>query len=447
MLTGRDDAPHALGDDLVLRWSTAADTERLAALTSSVFREAKDEPANVETAASIRAVMNGDYPLIAPGDFALVEDTGTGRIAACACLLAQVWRYGGVALPVGRPEAVATDPAYRRRGLVRAIFGLLHARSDARGDLAQAITGIPYFYRQFGYAYALDLGGERYVALADIPDELPEHPDSVTLQPATEADVPFLAALYERSFARSLVSAEIPLDYWRYKLATAATSNSDWRLLIIAEGAGSPIGFLNVQPHRTSTTWMVHQLEAAPGIGLQALVLPVLRRLKQLAPTLPTFKPLEPAAVINFRLGREHPWYEALGQRLAPRGRPPYAWYVRVANLPRLLLHLAPVLEVRLAASVAAGHSGDLRLDFYRGGLRLVFERGKLALAEDWQRPDWSARDHAAFPPLVFLPLLFGYRSLPELCAAHPDVSCPEDLEPLLCALFPPAVSTVLPLG
>ncbi len=72
----------------------------------------------------------------------------------------QTWEYDGITFPVGRPEAVATKVAYRNRGLIRAIFGLLHARCDERGDLAVGITGIYYYYRQFGYEYALDLGGE-----------------------------------------------------------------------------------------------------------------------------------------------------------------------------------------------------------------------------------------------------------------------------------------------
>ncbi len=56
---------------------------------------------------------------------------------------------------------VATDARYRNRGLVRALFEMIHARSSAEGHLVQAITGIPYFYRQFGYEYVLDLDGSR----------------------------------------------------------------------------------------------------------------------------------------------------------------------------------------------------------------------------------------------------------------------------------------------
>jgi GNAT superfamily N-acetyltransferase len=438
--------PRDLGDGLTLRWSRAEDTEGIAALTSNVFREAEDEPANAEMAAYTRALMSGDHPLLTAGDFAVVEERATGRIVACSCLLRQTWRFGGVEFSVGRPELVATDPAFRRRGLIRAIFGALHERSDGRGDLAQAITGIPYFYRQFGYEYALDLAAKRYVALSDIPDAPAERPDTVSLRAATEADLSFLSALYERACRHTLVSAAIPAEYWRFQLTTPPVSDAGWRLLVITDAADGDLGFLNLQPFRSRSTFMVRQLEVASGVGMHALALPVLRQLKRIGQTLGTFKPEAPATSVNFRLGREHPWYEALGRRLAPRGRPPYAWYVRIADLPRFVWHIRPVLERRLESSIMAGYSGDLRLDFYRGGLRLVFADGKLTQAGPWQTPAWGPGDDAAFPPLVFTQLLLGYRDLDALRAAYPDVRCQEDKEPLLRALFPAATSIVLPL-
>jgi len=440
------DIPRDLGDGLTLRWSQVDDREGIATLTSNVFRDGEDEPANAEMDTYIRALMSGDHPLITAEDFVVVEERTTGRMVACSCLFRQTWRYGGIACSVGRPELVATDPAFRRRGLIRAIFGALHDRSDGRGDLAQAITGIPYFYRQFGYEYALDLGGERYVALSDIPDAPADHPDAISLREATEADLPFLSALYERACTHTLVSAVIPPDYWRFQLTTPPLSGDDWRLLIITNAAAADLGFLNVQPFRSGATFMVRQLEVASGTGLLGLTLPVLRQLKRMAPTLGSYKPLAPVTEVNFRLGREHPWYEALGQQLAPRGRPPYAWYVRLADLPRFVWHIRPVLERRLESSIMAGYSGYLRLDFYRGGLRLCFVDGKLSQAGPWQPSDSDRDNNAAFPSLVFTQLLLGYRDLDALRAAYPDVRCHEQVEPLLRALFPAERSLVLPL-
>src|SRR3569832_712508 len=152
-----------LGGGLVLRWSTAADLERIQELYGHVYREAQDSPPSPGVLANTRDLMSGKHPQIGPGDFALVEDTERGAAVALTCLMKAVWEYGGIPCGVGRPELVATAPEYRERGLIRAIFELIHARSAASGAMVQGITGIPYYYRLFGYEYALDLAGERMV--------------------------------------------------------------------------------------------------------------------------------------------------------------------------------------------------------------------------------------------------------------------------------------------
>ena len=79
-----------LGGGLVLRWSTAADTEGIAQLYGFVFRGKPDEPLNFGTIAWTRDMMSGRHPLIGPGDFALVEDADRGRVVSATCLLDQV---------------------------------------------------------------------------------------------------------------------------------------------------------------------------------------------------------------------------------------------------------------------------------------------------------------------------------------------------------------------
>jgi hypothetical protein len=143
-----------------------------------------------------------------------------------------------------------------------------------------------------------------------------------------------------------------------------------------------------------------------------------------------------------FALGAEHPVYQAWQERL-PVSRPPYAWYVRVADLPGFLRHIAPALEARLARSVAAGHSAELKLSFYRSGVRLGLEQGRLNTIEPWQ-PQPSDGGNAAFPNLTFLQLLFGYRGLDELRHAYADCwTNGDETRALLMALFPKQASNV----
>ncbi len=56
---------------------------------------------------------------------------------------------------------------------MRAIFELLHARSVALGHLLQVITGISWYYRQFGYTYAVEIAQGSSVPVSEIPPLAP----------------------------------------------------------------------------------------------------------------------------------------------------------------------------------------------------------------------------------------------------------------------------------
>ncbi|HZS91403.1 MAG TPA: GNAT family N-acetyltransferase [Chloroflexota bacterium] len=435
-----------LGDGLVLRWSTAEDCEGLAQLAAQVFRDGPDDPPDTSSADWTRDLISGRHPLIGPTDFAVVEDTRNGTLVALTCLLSQTWTYGGIDLPVGRPESVGTHEDYRRRGLIRAIFELIHARSAALGHLAQGITGIPYYYRQFGYEYALDFEGNRPIPWSAIPHLKEGEDEPFHLRDATPDDIPMLMELYDRGRAYALTSTKVDERYWHWLLVGAQQDTPEsWRIYIIVDGAQRPCGYVATVRRVWREGLNVGAIGVAEGVSLAATLPSVLRALRETMAADPRHPESEPAGPLLFSLGRTHAVYEALGDMLPPEPRHPYPWYVRVPDLPALVGRIAPVLERRLHASAVAGHSGEVKLDFYRGGLRLVFRDGHLETVADWQSGAWDKAD-AGFPPGVFLQLLFGYRGLDELRDVFPDVWADGMAVPLLRALFPAQPSWVLPL-
>jgi hypothetical protein len=118
-----------------------------------------------------------------------------------------------------------------------------------------------------------------------------------------------------------------------------------------------------------------------------------------------------------------------------------------VPDLPGFLQHVAPALEQRLAGSAVVGHSGELRISFYRDGLLLIFERGRLVEIEPWM-PTPAKEGDASFPDLCFLQLLFGHRSMEELRTNLTDCWTANDgARSLLDALFPKQPSNVWPVA
>ena len=71
------------------------------------------------------------------------------------------------------------------------------------------------------------------------------------------------------------------------------------------------------------------------------------------------------------------------------------------------------------------------------------FEQGRLAVAEHWRVPLYDSNASGGFPPLVFLQVLFGHRSIEALRQAFPDVWVSDEARPVLKALFPTRPSFV----
>ena len=192
---------------------------------------------------------------------------------------------------------------------------------------------------------------------------------------------------------------------------------------MIVDNAGAVQGYLMVAIRRWDNSLDVYALNVAAGVSWQAVVPPLLRVLQAYGMQIPAVRPdVPPLNEISFWLGSAHPVYDVLGEALAPFYEPPYAWYVRVPDVLAFIRHIAPALERRLANSAAAFYTGELTLDFYRGGMHLVFDKGHITHIEPWQAPAYKNNADASCPALVFLQLLFGYRSLDELRYAFPDV-------------------------
>lgn len=436
-----------LGDGLILRHATPNDAEALAEFNSRIHSDWEGE-LDRYVASWTRDLLLRPHPTFSPGDFTIVEDTRQGKIASSLNLISQTWAYDGIPFPVGRPELVGTDPAYRNRGLVRAQFEEIHRWSAERGELVQAITGIPYYYRLFSYEMALNLSGGRAGYAAMVP-ELPEgQSEPYQVRPAAEADISFLSRLYDQAMQRGPIHILRDEAMWRNELTGKSADNGNRMVIhIIETSTGEPVGLLGHPPFRWDTMLVAQLYELVPGLSWAAVTPSVVRFLRRAGQEILPYHDEKPWQGYGFWLGEAHPVYRVFEERL-PRVRKPYAWYMRVPDLPAFIRHITPALEKRLAASVMVGHTGELTISFYRDGLRLVFENGRITTVEPYRPTPYGHSGGALFPGLTFLQLLFGYRSLDELRYAFADVGVQSDeVAALLNILFPRQASNLWPVS
>ncbi len=437
-----------LGNGLVLRRAVVEDAEALAAFNAFIHGNPEENWLEERVRDWTMDLMTKPHPTFQPGDFTIVEDTNTGKIVSSLNLISQTWSYGGVKFGVGRPELVGTHPDYRNKGLVRAQFDLVHQWSAERGELLQSITGIPYYYRLFGYEMAMDLGGGRRGPLARVPALAKDKEEPYGIRPAVEADLAFIAGLYEQFCQRSPVSCVYDEALWRYELLGKSPGNVNRIVLsTITTPSGEPVGFVGHPPFRWGGSMPATLYEVKPGVSWGAVTPSVMRYLKAAGEITPCEHGQDALVSFAFGLGAEHPVYHVIPQALEATWKP-YAWYMRVPDLVGFLRHITPALEQRLANSLMTCYSGEFKITFYRDGLHLVFENGRLCKVESWRPHPVGHSGQAAFPGLTFLQLLFGYRSLEELKYAFADCGAwSDDVNVILNILFPRQPSNVIPVS
>ncbi len=437
--------PRDLGDGLTLRWATPEDAEAVAQFNLAMHSDNPQEP---ETFLYYwtHDLMNGNHPTTRASDVTVVSDAD-GRIVSSLNLISQTWAYEDIPFPVGRPELVATRPEYRRRGLVRLQMDIIHRKSAARGELVTAITGIPWYYRQFGYEMGLDLGGSRQLFWARPGNNEKVETEAYHLRPVTDDDIPLLAELYKAHLGRSLISRVRTPELWHYEMFVSHPE-SYWTLKpkLILTADDDVVGYVNCEAHGTS--FGISELGVRPGHSWRAVGRFLVRYLREEAQVANATRPADkPLTNITFNLGQAHPIFEALDPDLEKQIRP-YGWYVRVPDLPVFLRHIAPALERRLAGSVLAGHTGKARINLYRSRFEMVWEDGHLKEIADTYPYDRLEDGDAAFPEFTFLQLLFGFRSIDELQASFVDCFVRDATTlVLLRTLFPKRPSHVIPMG
>lgn len=425
--------PVSCGDNLVLRLAGPDDVAELIEFNTRIF----DERITDWTA----DLAGGRHPTVQAGDFTVVEDIREKKIVSSVCLISHTWHYGGIPFQVGRPELVATDPDYRRRGLVRKQFDAIHDRSAAKGELLQVITGVDWFYRQFGYEMGVKLWGSRCVHKMNLPALKEGETEGWRLRPATSEDHGFIRDVYDHAGRNLLIAGLRSRVEWDYEFTGRSKGNTrrrEW--LIFEDTQGERLGYTQylpclALPHLPMLR--ISQVELKAGAGYLNVMPSLLRGLWEKAQALFASGelPCKELQGLELALERDHPLYRVIPKSLV-RDLKPSPWYIRVPDMVALLRRIGPALEKHLVGTVAEGYSGILKLNFFRSGIQLVFDRGRISAIENWQ-PDELWQGDARIPDASFLQLVFGWHRFEEIAENSAECWATYEATVLLDCLFP----------
>jgi len=436
---------HDLGNGYLLRWGTPADAEQYGTLAESAFFLKKEGVSNPNVAGYAHDLLSDRHPLCRAQDVAVVVDSNH-RLVAAAALMQQPLRYGGVRIPTGRPELVCSDAQVRNRGLIRHIMAALHAKSVLRGDLLQAITGIPNYYHQFGYTWSIDYNAYLRIAVAQIPP-LPADAPVVRLRRVASYEYAQWEELYVADCRRRglLVTAAWSFDYFVHVTDQSLSSESFVPYFLV--GADDQvIGYVLVCKRGWEGSITLVGFGVNADQSMLQLSVPMLHACTALIPVIPKALALHADThSIEVQVDGDHPFRDICQLlRIPTHYDAPYTWYLRLPDVRAFLWHIRAVLDERLSQSALRGYSGQCNLSLYHGGLTLTWRDGTLINIAPWEIPAYGEHAHAAYPPHAVAQHVFGWRSLRELRAWYPDVWATTETALLLDILFPKQPSWLL---
>lgn len=409
----------SLDDTLILRTATSDDVDKVAEFNSVVMAEPPEFRPEVEVGEWTRDLFDGVNQNVGPSDFTVVEDTSTGEIVSSIALISQIWNIGGVDTPMGMPEIVGTHPDYRRRGLIRRQFELMHEWSVERGHLFGAVMGIPYYYKQFGYEYALDAWSGRATSrsmLTGIVEKEASPP--FTVREATQSDLPFIVECENFSTQRLFVKATRDAQVYEREMFNRRAGSATYYRTRILEREGTPVGYYEYHVTPKNDLLRVDAFEVSSAANWFDATTSMLVDLKSLAYGIKSDTG-EPCEKIEFSIGSEHPAFKMFDKQFGAEINP-YAWVIRVPDVAKIVSHLSPSIERRLAKSDLRGWSGDLKMSFYTSGLHMAFDNGAIKDVSN-TGPIERHEANAHYPDRTFTKALFGQFSYSQLREIYTD--------------------------
>ena len=358
-----------------------------------------------------------NYPAMTFKDFFVIKHQN--RFVATINLIPVTWSVGDIPIKVAQMGNVATLPEYRRQGLVRRLVTEYHREVAKQGYDLSVLEGIPYFYRQFGYEYAVPLLEETRVRLGQIPD----YDSGYVVQPFADGDLPRAMELLEISQRKFYVHTVRDKQVWKIQHETHIASDPEPFEAFTVEADGEMVAYFRMRENLNDKELMVTEVTDVDQQCVQAM----LRFLKErgLKSRLETL-----VACVSY----EEPFIHHVVAIGGTRRLPPYAWQVRITDFVRIFEKLKPLLEERLAESTYCHLTETLSFNFRRFTVKMSVENGQIT---NIQKLETNERSPIGLNPTVFVKLLLGDRSREELEMTYPDVRIDISHKHLLDILFP----------
>ena len=348
------------------------------------------------------SMSNNDFFMVFYGD----------EVVAGLVLIPQKWRIDNAELNVAEMGCVGTVPEHRRKGIQWILNEEFDKRATERGADICVLAGIPYFYRQFGYQYAVELD---YYTGIDV-DKLPTQ-SQLTRREFSDADIDEAQLLLENTQKGYLVSSIRTPQIWKIQQETGTYGAEPFKTTAVLKGDKM------VAYYRWWSSENQFYIKELAQTGEYS---------EDIAGIIREQANENDCTKITSKLSHEDDFSKYLIGLGAEKNKP-YGWQIKILDPKGFLEKLGPVFEKRLTMSEYRGLTKELRLNFWKYKISLDFKDGKLDSVEYID----AATRELGMNPYASIQLFFGFRSRLDLDYAYPDFNIRGGNEELVDVLFP----------
>jgi predicted acetyltransferase len=334
----------------------------------------------------------------------------------------------GTKLHVAEMGLVGTQENHRGRGLMRTLNREFDKTLDeAKFDIA-VIQGIPGFYHQFGYHYAIPLENHINMPLHLISEK--QEKDNYSFRLASVEDIPYLLQADQTYREHFSLSTFRDKANWKYLLTDSLNTEYGSEYWIMEHRDKSSQFYFRIPRHGFGSGLILSEI--SENITYKALSY-LFSFCKKHA--IERKKPY-----IRLNLHHDSTASKMAISMGAEQGKT-YAWQIKIPNMIRLLTTMGSILEQRIENSSFKQFSGTLRLNFFKTKLDLHWIKGHL---ENVLPAEGECQDTFSINADLFPALCLGYRTWQEIRYIRPDISPSSGRSALLVeTLFPPKKSWI----
>ncbi len=347
-----------------------------------------------------------------------IEKKDSNKIVSSITLMPLEWNFNGIPIPICEMGLVGTLPKYRNRGLMGIMNKLYEDIMRQEGYLLSVIRGIPYYYRRFGYEFALNLDERILLNKSQVPSRKLE---MISFQKATKQDLAFIKSIYNKEQERFFVSNRFNSDNFMYKFMNDDFDDNFLSTFLI-KIKGKPISFFSIGMSYDNVAFSL----IVPEVNEESMI-KILQYVKILN---------EKNDQIVFHVNSDTKFAQYICSIGGKRDLG-YGWQIRIPNIKEFLHAIRPVLEQRIERSSYKGLSQDILISDYREIFTIRFKNGKVEDIEVKKGYPFPGSCDVQIPSSTLIKLLLSDKTFEEIKYILKDSILKPGSEKLIKILFP----------